>query len=516
MKIKTKNFITAIISAGLILVLLFCFSGCSLFSDNGGSTDDGDKQPSPSAGDNDPPVEETSITFAEFIANHSDKAIAFVNDFVVENVVGSREVLSQSWNISANENDELDNVQLVYTYKTDETSRAVEFADVILSNPVDLDDIVDGTVTANDFTNIISRTDVFDFNAKTVSENQTIAQALYSRAALSDYEGTMLYSEVETSNDDTRGFEVLEQTNDSIDIHYIEVYNTSDENLAYDLSNRYNIVSNDVSDSISLSGENIRTENYTLESFSSSTTNPSDEKNVESIDELVTNYSDEVYTALDNYYLESIGKAIFTEYFYNKYELIDATWDIGNSDNITEIKLLGKYAKSDASMTLALGTITLQDSINVKDINENNLNEIFENAANNATYKSTYTFQYNPQIQGTRDELVDAIFSACGIEKTEGATRLFIDSGTTVDTELASEAHIFKVVEITDTGIKEFSLNIKEASNDTGYIKNLQNSSNFKIHDEKSYEVNGIKITQNMDTTFSTSQYVFDDEDYSL
>ena len=66
---------------------------------------------------------------------------------------------------------------------------------------------------------------------------------------------------------------------------------------------------------------------------------------------------------------------------------------------------------------------------------------------------------------------------------------------TGTDTQLG-EVQRFTVIEITDTGIKEISINIKNASTDASLIANLGDESKYYTHDEKSYTLSGNKITQ--------------------
>ncbi len=223
--------------------------------------------------------------------------------------------------------------------------------------------------------------------------------------------------------------------------------------------------------------------------------NPPEEekpKYVESIRDLIENYSDVVYSALVDNFLESAGKSAFGSRTFNAENLISVTWDIGTSDTISEIKFVATYSNSDTDYTYGVSSIKLNDTINVKDLNKDNIVSTIKNST--ATTVRYYTFRFDPTIQEGRAELTKAICDKVFGENAS-ATRFIVDNGYKLDNTL-NEAREFKVVEITNTGIQEISIRIKDASTDEGYIANLENQSNYRTFDEKSYTLSGNKITQ--------------------
>ncbi len=223
--------------------------------------------------------------------------------------------------------------------------------------------------------------------------------------------------------------------------------------------------------------------------------NPPEEekpKYVESIRDLIENYSEIVYSALTDNFLESAGKAMFGNRTFKAENLISVSWDLGNNDIISEIKIVTTYANNSTGNTYAIGSLILNDAINIKELHRDNIASPINSAT--ATIVKEYSFGYTTTTQEGRGALTKAICDKVFGENAS-ATRYIVDNGQQVDNTLGMQAREFKVVEITDTGIQEISIRIKDASTDEGYIANLEQSK-YRTFDEKSYTLSGNKITQ--------------------
>ena len=224
--------------------------------------------------------------------------------------------------------------------------------------------------------------------------------------------------------------------------------------------------------------------------------NPPEEekpKYVESIRDLIENYSEIVYSALNDYYLEAIGKECLGRTF-NTEKVISTEWDMGSSDEISKIELIMRYQADVITERYIICTTNI-DAINIKELHKDNIIEIFQSKVESMTSTQSYSFMYDTTIQTDRGALTKAICDKVFGENAS-ATRYIVDNGYTVDTDLSMEARRFTVAEITDNCIQEISINIKNASNDEGYIINLENSSNYRIYNAKFYTLSGNKITQ--------------------
>lgn len=425
----------------------------------------------------------TSISFKEFMENHSDKALSFAETYIKASIVEDKTPLSQTWAFNANDEDELSSVSLTYTYSSSETERIIEVATASITNPIDLDDIVSGEFTTQDTAHEVTREIAFEFDAKDFYLNEDIANALFS---ISGQEGTVKYYKEETTlASDKRVFKVAEETSSALNIYTITLSCESDAEVIENIqAGTYESVQSATYPLGDKNSTTIQTEKYEQEEFTP-----------ENVDEAVNDYSAEIISALDTYFLDIAGKKTLGNSF-DKYNLLRGVWDIGEGETISEIKFIADYAKSETSYMYSVGRITLKNPINVKQLNKDNIDTIIKESVDGATYARDYSFSYNPTIQGTRDNLVNEIFEAYGMtnECPEGAVRYFVDKGAAVSTELQCEIRQFKVVEITDSKVTEFSINIKTSTSDEGFIENLGNSNNYSFYDEKSASMEGTKL----------------------
>lgn len=144
------------------------------------------------------------------------------------------------------------------------------------------------------------------------------------------------------------------------------------------------------------------------------------------------------------------------------------------------------YNRSTSSRYFIAINLKLNKSISKNDLVKNNLEGV------TFTLSEIYHISYNPSIQPNNAELTDAIFDALGVDDT-GAERIIIDQGlNTFDGDLG-QAHAYIVIEISEIGIKERAVNIKD-NNDT-FVYNLKNKK-FKefIEIRKDIEIEGTKL----------------------
>ena len=225
------------------------------------------------------------------------------------------------------------------------------------------------------------------------------------------------YKEVETETAGMRQFKIAEETSDAIYVYTVSIYGVTDQDIIENVKNLNNYYLSQkatypIGDKESVT---FSTQNYELEEFAP-----------ENIQEAVKDFGTEIASALDTYFLEKAGKTCFTRKF-DASKIGFVTWDIGNSDLISEIKFICFYEKGEQSTFFSTATITLANPIDVTKINKDNIENIFGSAFENATFKAEYSYGYNPQIQGTRDDLVNAIFEAYGMTKEcpDNAVRYF-------------------------------------------------------------------------------------------
>lgn len=507
--LKSKNrFVKALIAgllvAGIAIAGVFGFTGCT----NRGCQPPiepppiidiiPDPEPEPE------PEPVINITMEEFMEEHSDLAFSLANTYVKADLLDNKTPLSETWGFHANAEEELDSISLTYTYASSDTDRVIEVANATFINPIDLDKIVAEEVTSEDTIHQVTRQIAFEFDAKASYLDSDIADALFA-ALEADANATKYYSEVESDTENLRKFKVAVETSTAINVYTFSVVGETDAEILANLQSEANYESTQtatypIGDNNSIT---FVTEKYEQEEFTP-----------ENVDEAVNDYSAEITSALDKNFLEAIGKKTFGNSF-DKTKLMNTTWDIGNGETISEIKFISNYAKYEDAYLYSIGKITLGNPINVKTLNKDNIDEVFATAVTNATYTRDYTVTYNPAIQGTRNDLINAIFEAYGMTKEcpEGAVRYYVDKGSFVDTTLKTETNRFQVIQISEEGVTEFSISIKNSSSDSEFIENLTNSGNYRLYDEKSYTMDGEKLVSTVNSAIEQvmdSQTSFD------
>lgn len=516
--VKSQNkfvrfIVTGVLVVGIALGGMFGFTGCAK---NPGTSSTPSDPPSvvtpvdPTPVDPTPvdptPVDPTpveSITFAEFMESHSEKALDLANTYLYANIVEDKTVLSETWGFHANSKDELDSVSLTYTYSTSETERTIEVANATFANPIDLDKIVDNSYIESETTATITRKTAYTFDAKEAYLQSDVAEAIFAVVGSSNAT-TKYYSEITSSTTGVRKFVIAEQTANAINVYNVSISGTTDEeiiaNLAYDYN--YNVQQHATYPLGDKNSTTIVEGSYQPEEFAP-----------ENVQEAVKEFQSDLLNAIEDTFLTTAGKKSFGNSF-NASKLTDYYWDIGTGDTISEIKFVASYAKYDDSTIYSIEKITLATPINVNELNKDNVATKIANSAKNASYAQDYLFSYNPQEQGTRNELVNAIFEANNMDKEcpTGATRYFVDNGSTLDASL-NEARKFSVVEITENGVKEFSIRIKIASDDAGLIEKLSSSENYIIENEITISITGEKLSKSSNSSIvmlSDNQYDYD------
>lgn len=203
----------------------------------------------------------------------------------------------------------------------------------------------------------------------------------------------------------------------------------------------------------------------------------------------------EIIAALESYFLypvlrNYIGRTFTQEKLSN---VISSEWYLKNNSNSMEVII--RYNEGSGYTNYIVFVVDFVNNIDFSSINKTNLSSVIEQSAANATYNlPTYSFMYNESMLTERAELKNAICDKV-FGENESATRFIKDNGYSgTDTQLG-EVRQFTVVEITEDGVKEISINIKNSSNDTEYISKLSNSSNYRTYDEKSYDISGTKLS---------------------
>lgn len=418
------------------------------------------------------------LTFAEFIENFKAETQAFVSSYIEPNVIKDKTVLSREYYVNTNSTSALDTVNIIYTYKTSDTERSVEIAHVTFE-PISLEDFVAGNFYLSESDLNIESTTVFEFDAKDNYNRQSLANALYSTAGKGS-SVVKLFTETTSSVRGYKFFNILTKEDNVKNIVTVVVKadDGTDETLITNLANpnKYEVVKTVTS--YEVGGANVLTQEYELEDFKDG---PGPELPGE---ETITDA--QVKKALDQNFAEGVIKRALIGLQINQENIANDEWFIStNGDgNIAKAEYKLDYTRGSNTAYIIIGSVEFSSPVSRQDL--------VEGKVSNATYKSEYVLNYNPAIQEARSELTEAILKTCLGELTDGSIRIIIDQGYQID-NLLKEAHQFTVAEITNEGVQQFIITIKDAKNDAGYISQLQNS-NYHIDYEKSYKLTGIRL----------------------
>ena len=430
-------------------------------------------------------VPETSISFDEFMTSSSQTALDFAYTYFKNDLLDNKTPLSQTWGFHANGNDELDSLSLTYLYQGEENTRILEVANATLIEPLDLDKVLSGKFEAKDTAKIITRETAFEFDAKENYLNSDISQVLFDKV---EKEGVKYFAEIESVNEGMRSFQVAVENEKAIEVYSIEVEGNTDQEIleSFETEFRWEMTHYATYPLGDKESKTISTQKYQIEEFAP-----------ENVDELVNDYNDELMDAFNTYFLEKAGKKTIGNSF-DANKMTYSSWDVGQGEEISEIKFITEYAKYEDTYLFCVGKIELQAPIAVSSLTKNKINSIIEESAENARYSRDYYFSYNPAIQGTRTELVNAIFEAYGMgnDCPEGAIRKFNWEGSFIDDDLG-ETQKFTLIQIAENETKNIKVIVKSNRNDDErLIENLKNPENMKVLEEDSCTHSGKKVKQ--------------------
>ncbi len=263
---------------------------------------------------------------------------------------------------------------------------------------------------------------------------------------------------------------------------------------------------------LSLKGDNIKNVEYELENLG-----PDEEIDpdkpvdpVKPVDPTVTNA--QIIQALNENCLNGVIEETAPGSNISVNNIMSSQWYVNkdSNDNITDAVIMYNYRRNTQTEEVIVSKVEFASPIKAADL--------IEGKNTNANYTRVFrSSAFDPTIQESRAELTNAICNKLFGEKTNKVNRYIIYDGTTSGAQLEGTVGIFKVIEINDNNIKESSILIKYAQNDSEYISNMNDTTKYFVEDEKSYDITGTKLenTQTVETKAGNVSINFDD-DYEL
>lgn len=182
------------------------------------------------------------------------------------------------------------------------------------------------------------------------------------------------------------------------------------------------------------------------------------------------------------------------KYFGNDWsesKILNTKWELGSSNNnevIDTVRIFFTYNNSSTMDTYYIESVTPKSQITLEDLanNEVNYDEAFDTAPRGgAKFSKEYEFSYDPAASEQRKELLDAINNKVVGEVSEDTISIIRPNGGTTDPELGGTANAYKILNITENGYEEYSINILDSSNGKSEIENLNNGK-YYTYSEKS------------------------------
>lgn len=485
---KFKKVLAGLLITSTILGASFMFSGCKTSCKpeqeppaivNPLPDDPTPDDPTPDV----PPIVAENIEFNEFMRDHKVEAKEFVNQFIKNSLTGGKETYAENWMFTKDTDETLKSISLNYVYAGEGHTRVNEIVTIEFNNPVLLQDILDGKIDVNDVTGNITRKEVFSYDAKVNYLNEDLNKALADACGV--ITGTA-FKEIE-GTETTQKFEVLAtDANSNYMVYTVEVEKGADTaeliaNLSDTNKTQVSSPETTVFDNNSVSNDQLPVKEYAPETFLP-----------ESVEDLIENYSDSVHTVLNNCFYPVATSEIFGR-TYDESKLVDAEWRIISEENsVTGLMFITDYENMTNNIIHTTTSINLSESIDIVEFVNEDAYTTFSTVAENSTYTREHSFGYIKDQHGTRNDLANAIFEAkgMGLEAPEGAERYLVESSAYLD-EVLHESRIFKLYQVEDDNVTEFTLFIKEKSSDELYIEALNDASNYYFTSEKSVETPG-------------------------
>ncbi len=463
------------------------------------------------------------ITYEKLLSDYKAQAVAFFETKLRPSVVGETaeaDIKAESWFIEdSNDDDKIDKATVVWTYATEGAMRNVEIAELTPTAPVAAADIANGI--AGNVESTVDRRIYFEFDAKSNYNHKELASALFDSVNADLTPDYVLFQEKEIDGN-LREFSLYVNTDSVYQKYDITVRkgDGSEQAVINNLKSPDDYVSKRRSN-LTVTGDNIKSVEYALENLGPDETdvpgtpdNPDKPDNPDTPDvpdvPAVTNA--ELIQALNENCLSRVLEETAPGSNISVNNIISSQWYVNkdSNDNITDAVIMYNYRRNTQTEEVIVSKVEFASPIKAADL--------IEGKNTNANYTRVFrSSAFDPTIQESRTDLTNVICNKLFGEKTNKVNRYIIYDGTTSGAQLEGTVGIFKVIEINDNNIKESSILIKYAQNDSEYISNMNDTTKYFVEDEKSYDITGTKLenTQTVETKAGNVSINFDD-DYEL
>lgn len=196
------------------------------------------------------------------------------------------------------------------------------------------------------------------------------------------------------------------------------------------------------------------------------------------IQDLIANYGDQINENLQPLYEGVLKKAFGRNYNPQRYDILSYQWDLGEVvDNKTnDLKCSFKYYDNLADgYCFKVYNLNFAEDLDISQFTQNNFPT--------TTISQAIEFVYNPEIQGTRADLINAIIEHSvndGFDYSN-AEVLFTEKTSSTDADLGTIRR-FTVVLTSESGVRQINFSVSNAKEDESLIEKINNGE-FKVND---------------------------------
>ena len=229
---------------------------------------------------------------------------------------------------------------------------------------------------------------------------------------------------------------------------------------------------------------------------------------------------DELFAPGNEEYVNILAKSL-NDNLYNKMvsktmspdveSVRDARWELISSDgvNVDKIRMFAINDVREGSSEFLVTSVALSTPLTIKELmypDPEEFEAIFSNTKSNGVkYRMEHVLSYNPTVQGTRDELINAINAKLMEDGVihpvdQDTLTIFVEEGVHVIPGMGTTREII-VLNVNDDFIEEVNINIQENqlnNNDQTLIENLNKGNYIDVG--------------NLQVYIECSPYVFDNQ----
>ena len=182
--------------------------------------------------------------------------------------------------------------------------------------------------------------------------------------------------------------------------------------------------------------------------------------------------------------------------------LYNIKWELVSNNNnalVDIIRIFFTYNHSETMDIYYIESVTPKIQITLEDLTNNNIayDEAFDTSPRGgAKFSKEYEFSYDPAHSAKRKELLDAINNKVVGEVLEDTISIIKPNGGTTDPTLGGTANAYVILNISEKGYEEYSINILDSSNGKTEIENLNNG-DYYTYSEKSGTYSGQYLDEN-------------------